>query len=71
MMDNLNKQKLLNEFEMMKLIEQNARDFYLKASQDPKVVDKKMHNCFCEIAEDEKHHIELVDRIMNILKNCL
>ena len=70
-MDNLNKQKLLNEFETMKLIEQDAHDFYVKASQDPSVKDEKIRKCFSRIAEDEQYHIELVDRIINILTNCL
>ncbi len=70
-MDNTTKQGLLNEFETMKLIEQDARDFYLKASRDPSVTDQKVCNCLGKIAEDEGHHIELVDRIMTIVKNCL
>jgi len=71
MMDNSNKQKLLNEFGTMKMLEQDARDFYLKASQDESVKDEEVRNCFSIIAEDEQHHIEVVDRITNILNNCL
>jgi rubrerythrin len=71
MMDNVTKQKLVTEFETMKLIEQDAHDFYVKASQDQSVKDERVRNCFSKIAEDERYHIELVDRIMNILKNCL
>jgi rubrerythrin len=70
-MDNTAKQGLLNEFETMKLIEQDARDFYLKASRDPSVTDQKVRNCLGMIAEDEGHHMELVERIMTIVKNCL
>jgi len=70
-MDNAAKQKLISEFGTMKLIEQDAHDFYLKASQDPSLEDKKVRNCFGRIAQDEQHHVELVDRITNILKNCL
>lgn len=70
MMDNLNKQKLISEFGMMKMIEQDAHDFYVKVSKDPKVKDEKIRNCFTKIAEDERNHIELVDRIINILRNC-
>ena len=71
MMDNLNKQQLIDEFGTMKLIEQDAHDFYIKASQDPNVKDEMIQNCFSKIAEDELHHIELVDRIINTVKNCL
>ena len=70
-MENLNTQQLIDEFEAMKLIEQDAHDFYIKASQDPSVADDKIRNCFTKIAEDEQHHIELVDRIINTVKNCL
>ncbi len=70
-MDNAIKQKLIGEFDTMKLIEQDAHDFYLKASQDPDVMDEKARNCFYKIAQDEQHHVELVDMVVNILKNCL
>jgi rubrerythrin len=71
MMDNSNKQKLVNEFGTMKLLEQDAYEFYLKASQDESVKDEEVRNCFRIIAEDEQHHIEVIDRIRNILNNCL
>jgi len=70
-MDNPTKQQLINEFETMKLIEQDARDFYIKASEDPGVKDEKVRSCFSRIARDEQHHVELVDSIINTLKNCL
>jgi len=70
-MDSATKQNLLNEFETMKLIEQDAREFYLKASSDPEVTDQKVRDCLGKIAEDEAHHVELVERIMTIVKNCL
>jgi len=69
-MDDFNKQKLVSEFGMMKMIEQDAHDFYVKASQDRDVKDQKIRSCFERIAEDERHHIELVERIINIIKNC-
>jgi len=70
-MDNMTKQKTLSEFETMKLIEQNAHEFYLKAAENPSLTDQSARNCFSKIAKDEKHHVELVDRIINILTNCL
>ncbi|MBN1806141.1 MAG: hypothetical protein JW837_12905 [Sedimentisphaerales bacterium] len=30
-----------------------------------------MRQCFQKIAQDEKHHVELADRIINIITNCL
>jgi rubrerythrin len=70
-MDNMTKQKTLSEFETMKLVEQNAHEFYLKASENSGLADERVRNCFGKIAEDEKHHVVLVDRIINILTNCL
>jgi len=70
MMDDFNKQKLVSEFGMMKMVEQDAHDFYVKVSQDRNVKDQKLKNCFERIAEDERRHIELVERIINIIKNC-
>jgi len=71
MMDNMTKENTLSEFETMKLIEQNAHEFYLKASENPSLTDQRVRNCFSKIATDEKHHVVLVDRIINILTNCL
>ena len=70
-MNNTSKQNVLSEFEMMKLIEQNAHDFYNKALDNPSLKDQSTRQCFQKIAEDEKHHVELVDRIINIITNCL
>jgi rubrerythrin len=70
-MDSATKQNLLNEFQTMKLIEQDAREFYLKASNDPEVTDQNLRDSLVKIAEDEAHHVELVERMMTIVKNCL
>ena len=67
----MTKQKTLSEFETMKLIEQNAHEFYLNASENSSLTDQGIRNCFGKIAEDEEHHVVLVDRIINILTNCL
>ena len=70
-MDNQNKEKILSEFGTMKLLEREAYNFYSKASQDSNVTDEKVRNYFRIIADDEHHHIELVDEIINIVTNCL
>jgi rubrerythrin len=70
-MDDPTKQKILSEFETMRLIEQNAQEFYTKASEDSDLANEKIRSCFDKIAEDEEHHVVLVDRIINIVKNCL
>jgi rubrerythrin len=70
-MDNITKEKVLGEFKTMKLLEQNAQEFYSKALENPSLTDTNTRNCFQKIAEDESHHVELVDRIINIITNCL
>ena len=70
-MDKATKRKLLGVFNTMKLIEQDAHEFYVNASQDPGVSDPGIRNCFRKIAEEEKYHEGLVERIMNILNNCI
>ena len=65
------RQKLLGEFETMRLMEQDAHEFYLKASTDPSMNQPTVRKCFSQIAEDEKRHVELVERIMNIIRNCM
>ena len=55
----------------MKLIEQDAHEFYVKTSTHPGVTEPEIGDCFRKIAEDEKYHIELVERIMNIINNCM
>ncbi len=70
-MDSAIKHKLLDEFETMRLLEEDAHKFYLNASNDPNVAGQSVRRCFGSIAEDEKHHVEIVERIMNIIRNCL
>ncbi|MBN1816776.1 MAG: hypothetical protein JW828_05420 [Sedimentisphaerales bacterium] len=69
-MDNALKHKLLGEFETMKTIEADAHDFYRRAADDPLVTDETMRRRFQEIADDELRHTELVERIMNLIRNC-
>lgn len=70
-MDNATRRKLLGEFNTMKLIEQDAHEFYAKTSVDPDITDLNIRNCFGIIAEEETYHMELVDRIINIISNCM
>ncbi|MHC4433233.1 MAG: hypothetical protein ACYTBS_15430 [Planctomycetota bacterium] len=64
-MDSATKQNLLNEFQTMKLIEQDAREFYLKASSDPDVTDPKLRDCLGKIAEDEGRWMKLWGRCLS------
>jgi hypothetical protein len=35
------------------------------------VILLEIRDCFRKIAEEEKYHMELVERIMNIINNCI
>ena len=65
------KQALINDFDTMRSFEADARDFYRRAAQDPLVTDPSMRQHLEEIAEDEQRHVEVVDRIMHIIRNCI
>ena len=71
MTDKKTKQEILDEFEMMKIVEQDAHELYLSASEHSCLTDQGIRNSLYEIAEDEKQHVVLVERIINILTNCL
>ena len=65
------KDKIISEFEMMKSFEASARDLYLRISSDPGVENQRIKNTFAKIAEDEQRHIELVQKIINIVNASL
>ena len=65
------KNKILDEFNTMKAMEQDAYEFYIKASKDSIITEQTTKNSLLRIAEDEKKHVELVDKIINIVQYCL
>ncbi|MHC4693759.1 MAG: hypothetical protein ACYS67_13535 [Planctomycetota bacterium] len=62
------KDKIISEFETMKSFEATARDLYIRIYSDPRVEDERIKNTFKMIAEDEQLHVELVQKIIDILK---
>lgn len=65
------KEKLIREFSQMEKIEQTARDFYLKIYTDPRVEDEEIREEFKKVAEDEKRHVQIVQKIIHIIYNNL
>ncbi len=65
------KQKLIDDFEIMKGIEVSAHQLYLKAAADEHVIDEQAKNVFLKIAGDEERHIQLVQQILDIIKKQL
>jgi len=70
-MTNKDKKKIITEFEMMKDFEQSTRDFYIKISSHRDVEDQRVKDTFTRVAEDEQRHIQIVQKIINIVNNCL
>jgi len=68
---NHNKEKIISEFEMMRDFELTARDLYIKITKSPDVKEQNIKDIFAKIAEDEQHHSELVQKIINIATNAL
>ncbi|MBW8039074.1 MAG: hypothetical protein FVQ85_03645 [Planctomycetes bacterium] len=65
------KDKIIGEFETMKSFEASTRDLYIKISSDPGIENQRIKNTFGKIAEDEQRHIELVQKIINIVNDSL
>jgi rubrerythrin len=68
---NRNKEKIIDEFEMMRDFELTARDLYIKITKSPDVKEQRIKDIFTKIAEDEQRHAELVQKIINIASNAL
>ena len=71
MTENRPKERLIADFNLLKSFEQSARDFYAKVSSDPRVTDEEIRNVFKRTSDDEQRHVEIVQRIMNIINNAL
>ena len=65
------KDKIIGEFETMKSFEASARDLYIRISSDPRVEDERIKDTFKIIAEDEQNHVELVQKIIDIVNVSL
>jgi len=65
------KNDLIHDFEIMKAIEESARDLYLRISKDSRVRDSRAIEICSRIADDEQRHIGLVEKIINIIKDTL
>ena len=65
------KEKLTREFEFMRDFEKWAGDFYRQISASPKITEKRIGAIFDDIASDEYHHSEIIQKIINIVKNNL
>ena len=65
------KQKIIEEFETMKSFELSAHELYARLAADPGIEEQKVKDTFARLAEDEQHHADLVQEIVNIVTNAL
>jgi rubrerythrin len=65
------KRELLEEFAEMRALEASAQVFYANVGADQAVDIGEVRAIFKGISEDEQRHVELVDRIIKIIKNNL
>lgn len=68
---NLDKKRLINEFEMAKSIEVSAAELYEKIAADPEVEDQKIKTAFNTLAGDEQRHAKLVQQIISLIEENL
>jgi rubrerythrin len=71
MIPDISKKKLIYDFNIMKGFEESAMSLFSKICQDPQLKNEKVRNTFKIIAEDEKQHAEIVQKIINIVTNSL
>lgn len=71
MVDQTTKNKILADFKDMRAIEQDAHDFYVRASDDRLVTEEVTKEQFLRIADDEAKHVRIVDEIIHIVENCM
>ena len=68
---NSDKKKLIRDFELMKSYEDSAEQLYTKISLDERVKNETVKDTFREIAEDEKRHVQIAQKIIDVINNCL
>ena len=65
------KDKIITEFETMKSFEESTRDLYIRISSEPSIEDQNIKDVFGKIADDEQRHADIVQKIINIVRNAL
>lgn len=66
---NPDKAKVIKEFETMKSFELSARDLYVQIAGDPRVGARKIRDAFTRLADDERRHADLVQEIIDLLRD--
>lgn len=65
------KEKILSDFKLMKSFEQSAHDSYSRICSDPQIKNNEVKSALKKIAQDEQKHVEITQKIINIVTNTL
>jgi rubrerythrin len=68
---NQSKLEIISEMKMMKDFELTARDLYVKVANSPDVQQRQIRDTFANMAREEQEHADIVQKIINIIKNTL
>lgn len=65
------KEQLIEWFNQMMEVEKSGKDMYFGIASNPAVMDEEVKKSFREISQDEEHHSQIVQKIINIINNSL
>jgi rubrerythrin len=68
---NLDKKRLISEFEMAQSLELSAAELYTKIASAPDIEDQSIKTTFKTLAKDEQRHAKIVQEIIELIQNCL
>lgn len=61
------KNKIIDEFKIMKYFEISARDYYLQVCSDPALTDDKFKAAFKNLADRQTRHINILQKIIELI----
>ena len=65
---NIDKEKMISEFEMAKGMELSAAELYTKIASDANIEEQSVKTAFKKLAEDEHRHAEIVQEIIDLIE---
>ena len=67
----MNKQNLIEAFDMAKSIELSAAELYEQIAAAPDIQEQNVKTTFKNLAQDEHHHALIVQEIIELIQNNL
>ncbi len=68
---NLDKKRLISEFEMAKSLELSAAELYAKIASDGNIQEQNVKTAFKTLAQDEHRHAQIVQEIIDLIDKTL